>query len=181
MKSDIETLIECYGVLEQQVRQQMERLCGRFCSICQKVCCRSHFCEETLESVFLKHVAERFSPKSVFHPTDGWLSSNGCTLVAGRPPVCYEFSCKEISSSMCDDPDCRYALLVLSGVMTYVGKKAVGGRHLVELTRLSDLNRIRSNRFIKRLDEAQSAYFSVIDVLDGRLSSSSAYVLQKIL
>jgi len=171
---DISKLINRYGRLEQQVRIQMEQRCRASCSRCKRVCCRIHFCAETRESAFLDRVVRRFSPTAEFDPHRGWLSPAGCTLVAGRPPVCYEFLCNDIPDAVSMDLDRRHAMLALSMLITHAGRRAIGGRHLVEATRDADLSRINTRRFMARLDEAEAALADVVAVLDGRRPEGAA-------
>ena len=171
---DITTMIDRYGRLEQRVRMQMERQCQATCSHCRQVCCRIHFCAETRESAFLQRVVRRFSPKAEFDPQCGWLSPAGCTLVAGRPPVCYEFLCGDIPGALSGDIHHRHGMLALSMLITHTGRRAIGGRHLVEATRDADLRRIHPQRFMARLDEAEAALEEVVAVLDGRRSYGAA-------
>ncbi len=168
MIEDVDRLVRCYGAFEQRVRQWTEKWCRSFCSACQHVCCRAHFCIETRQSAFLTRVVRHFSPGSVFNPSQGWLGKRGCTLVAGRPPVCYEFICRTILHGVAGDALRHHALLVASMVVTHVGKKAIGGRHVVEATRPVDLERINPDRFLRRLDQAESAFDLATDLLDGR-------------
>ena len=180
MKSDIARLVDQYGQFEQRVRQYTENWCRPFCSVCRHVCCRVHFCVETRESVFLRRVAKRFSDRSVFSPSHGWLTAVGCALVAGHPPVCYEFLCHHISDSVSGDPYRHYALRVLSRLITHVGRHAIGGQHLVEITRASHLNRVDPDRFMNRLREAEKAFQAVVNVLDVRSSDADIPALSRI-
>ena len=180
MTSDISWLVDRYGQFEQQVRQQTERWCRRYCSVCRHVCCQAHFCIETRESTFLTLVARRFSDRSVFSPTHGWLTAMGCALVAGRPPVCYEFLCCPISDAVSGDRNRHHALLALSMVITHVGKRLIGGRHLVEATHAADLKRIDPERFMTRLHESEIAFHAVVDILDGRPSNTGIQALSRI-
>lgn len=113
-------------------------------------------------------MANQFSAQAVFNPTQGWLGQKGCTLVAGRPPVCYEFIYRTIVDGVAGDSFRHHALLAASLVMTYVGKKAIGGRHVVEATRFADLDRINPKRFLSRLDQAEAAFDLAAVFLDGR-------------
>ncbi|BBO86345.1 hypothetical protein [Desulfosarcina ovata] len=173
-------LIDDYGRFEKQVRHFTEKLCGPFCSRCGKVCCRAHFCDETRQSPFLARVAAMFSPESTFSLTHGWLAATGCSLVAGRPPVCYEFLCHDINDALGDDPDCRHALLTLSMLMTHVGRRAIGGRHLVEATRPADLQRLRPDRFMARLDEARAALTAASEVFSGHRTAAGRQAMTRI-
>ena len=179
---DITTMIDRYGQLEQRVRTQMEQRCRASCSRCRRVCCRAHFCSETRESAFLNRVAGRFSPNAKFDPRYGWLSPAGCTLVAGRPPVCYEFLCNEIPDAVSMDIYRRHAMLALSMLITHVGRRIFGGRHLVEATRDADLSRIHLQRFMVRMDEVEAALADVVAVLDGmQPDGAAARTLSRIL
>jgi hypothetical protein len=135
---------------------------------------------ETRESVFLKLVAKRFSDRSVFSPSHGWLTATGCALVAGRPPVCYEFLCRPISNTVSGDPYRHHALKVSSMLITHMGKHAIGGRHLVEITQADDLNRIDPDRFMTRFREAEKAFHAVVNVLDCRSSDADIQALYRI-
>lgn len=178
MVVDIDWLIDRYGLFEQRVRQWTARWCQPSCSVCRHVCCRAHYCIETRQSAFLASVAERFSPRSVFSHTHGWLGQEGgCTLVAGRSPVCYEFVCRTIVDAVAGDPLRHYALMVASMVMTHVGKRAIGGRHVVEATQAADLKRIKTERFLARLDIAEAAFDLATDLLDGRQTNASTDLL----
>ncbi|WP_419661484.1 uncharacterized protein Dvar_19170 [Desulfosarcina variabilis str. Montpellier] len=180
MKVDINRLVQRYGQLEKRVRQWTENVCRPYCSVCRHVCCRDHFCSEVRQSVFLSRVANQFSAQAVFDPAHGWLGQTGCTLVAGRPPVCYEFVCRAIVDGVAGDSLRHHALLVVSMVMTYVGKKAIGGRHVVEVTRSADLKRINVKRFLSRLDQAEAAFDLAADFLDGRQVSARSDLFSSI-
>jgi len=64
--------------------------------------------------------------------------------------------------------------------MTYVGKKAIGGRHVVEVTRSADLNRINAKRFLSRLDQAEAVFDLAADFLDGRQVSARSDLFSSI-
>jgi hypothetical protein len=177
MMVDINWLIGRYGLFEQRVRQWTEGWCQPSCSVCRHVCCRAHYCIETRQSVFLASVAGRFPPRSLFSHIHGWLGPTGCTLVAGRPPVCYEFVCRPIVDAVAGDPLRHHALLVASMVMTHVGKRAIGGHHVVEATQAADLKRIKTERFLTRLNEAEAAFDLATDLLDGRQVNASIDLL----
>ena len=173
-------MIDTYGGFEQRVRQEMERRCRAFCSVCRQVCCRVHFCVEARESVFLKRVARRHSPHAEFDSVHGWLGPDGCRLVAGRPPVCYEFLCRDIPHAMHGDPHRRHAMLTLSMLVTHLGKRAVGGRHLVEVTDETALKRIAGSRFHAHLAQAEAAFEAALGLLDGEWSDNATALLSRI-
>ena len=174
MEQNIDKLVERYGQFEIRVREQMERHCGPSCSQCRQVCCRSYYCVETRESIFLTRVMERFSKQTSWSSLSGWLSDRGCSLVAGRPPVCYEFLCHDITDAGFTGADCRHALKVLSMLVTHAGRRVIGGRHLV--TAISDfqLCRMNTKRFMAQLDQAQAGLQAAMEVLNGRPLAAAA-------
>jgi len=179
-QATIDRMIERYGEFEQRVQQQMEKHCRPACSVCRNVCCRPHFCAESRQSAFLERVVHRFSPRAAFDRKSGWLSSEGCTLVAGRPPVCYEFLCGNIPDAVSADTCRRWAMLVLSMLVTHVGRRIYGSRHLVEATDASDLTRIHGERFAARMEEAASALAEAATILDGRRTVAAGPNLSRI-
>jgi hypothetical protein len=180
MMGNINHLVLCYGRFEQRVRQWTEKWCRPYCSVCRHVCCRAHYCLETRQSVFLERVAREFSSRSVFSDVHGWLGQAGCTLVAGRPPVCYEFLCRRIVDGVADDSLRHHALMVASMVMSHVGKEAISGRHVVEATRSADLERINPERFLTRLDHAEASFELAAALLEGRPATARSDVLSRI-
>jgi hypothetical protein len=176
----IDRLVERYGRLEQQVRLLTEQLCRPACSACRRVCCRIDFCLEARESIFLTRVVDRFSPDAVFDPTSGWLTRTGCALVAGRPPVCYEFLCGEIPDAVSADHRRRHAMLVLSMLLTHAGRKVACGRHLVEIVDGEGLHRIQFRRFNQRLDEAEEAFAAADAILRGGGPGAGTQTLTRI-
>jgi hypothetical protein len=140
-----------YACLEKAVQARMIRFCGPYCRACLVLCCKVHYCCESEESPFLKHLTSLFPPVKKWSEQDGWLTPNGCALTAGRPPVCYAFSCDAIAMSH-PTPAHRYALNVLSALMSYAGRNAYGRRHLVELL---DMNILNLERLQRQCDTAR--------------------------
>lgn len=153
---ELNAIITTYGQLETDVRHFMHYACGPFCGRCQALCCRSDYCRESLESPFLAAVRKRFAPEAGWHHALGWLIPTGCSLAAGRPPVCYEFCCRTILAAQ-PSALARTWLGTLSRILTDAGRNAAGRRHLVEL---ADLQRINTARLTRQLARARS-------VLDG--------------
>ena len=122
----------------------------------------------------------RFSPRAVFDKKCGWLSPKGCTLVAGRPPVCYEFLCGDIPDAVSADSHRRRAMLALSMLVTHVGRRVFGGRHLVEATNAGGLTRIHGERFAARLEEAEAALAEAEAILDGCRTPAAGTNLSRI-
>ena len=153
---DLERIVDEYTEFEHRVRELMIAQAAPCCSVCPSCCCRFDICEETIDSAFLSLIRTREEPGESFSDSYGWLTPTGCLLKIGRPPVCYEFLCDDIMHSMPDD-DARFALRTLGMLITYVGRKAIGTRHLVELLNPDDLLRLRYERFHARLATAQTA------------------------
>ncbi len=132
-------LLVAYRSLELRVEALMSAACSPFCKVCPTPCCRIAICREALESPFLLAVHE--SEKS-FDSKQGYLGATGCTLGAGRPPVCHAFICGRILSRQADDQR-RFALECLGDLIGYLGKQVWMKRHLVEA--LSDGDLLNSN------------------------------------
>jgi hypothetical protein len=108
------------------------------------------------------------------------LTSTGCALSAGRPPVCYQFNCSIILDAMPDDRH-RIILQIFSNLVPHIGKRTLGDRHLVEIMDPAQLKKVQFKRFGKRLSEAYQA-FQVIQscIRPGDLAASSLGILSKI-
>ncbi len=139
MDDRLTPLIEIYVNLEIRVQELMRTRCAEHCRKCPTVCCRIDYCQESLESPFLARVRLQAGQNPQWHPERGWLGNRGCTLRAGRPPVCYAFCCNTILAAQPTAFD-RYAVDLLAMLMTFAGRRARGDRHLVELGNLSALN-----------------------------------------
>lgn len=177
---NIDRLIDAYSGFEQRVRQEMERRCRPFCTVCRQVCCRIHFCVETRESVFLARVVSRHSPHVAFDPVHGWLGPDGCRLVAGRPPVCYEFVCRDIPDALHGNPHRRHAMVTLGMLVSHLGKRVLGGRHLVELTDETALMQITQSRFSANLVQAEAAFLAAVALLNGEWLDDASVLLSRI-
>jgi hypothetical protein len=104
-------------------------------------------------------VRERFSIRAEWDSGKGWLTCSGCSLGAGRPPVCYEFICTAITNTQ-QSADCRQALNSLAMLMTKAGRNACGKRHLVELDQLERLN---LQRLMVQLSKAEEDLDRLVD------------------
>jgi len=180
MATELSKILKEYADFEITVRQQIADICAPHCSICQRVCCRPEFCRENIDSLFLNRIRSKSQPDKAFSDEHGWLSSTGCALSAGRPPVCYQFNCDKIIGALPDDQN-RYLALVLSNLVPHIGKRALGDRHLVEIMDLAQLKKVKYERFVKRLGEARKA-LQVIQSFKrhGFLPVSSRTILSKI-
>ena len=165
MTAELLQILREYQRFEAAVRQQIATFCDPHCSVCDTVCCRPEYCRENLDSPFLSLVSSKTPPKSDYCAARGWLTSTGCALSAGRPPVCYQFNCSPIIAALTNDQQ-RYFMRVLSNLIPHLGMRALGDRHLVEILDAAQLKRIKITRFRKRLAEALRA-FQIIQSNNG--------------
>ena len=157
---ELKQVLKAYAAFEAEVGAFSSELWFQWCSNCREVCCKPVYCRETLESPFLFLLSKNHSPEVFYSTQKAWLSETGCRLSIGRPPVCYEFLCGTILGAQQPVIE-RYAMIVLSKLISYIGKRALGSRHLIEVMDLDDLKKIKYSRFQKRLAEARDA----IDVI----------------
>lgn len=140
--------------LEKSVQALMEKATGPLCAGCKKVCCQPEICRESLDSAFLCRVRQHADMPD-FSPDTGWLCEFGCTLEAGRPPVCYEYFCDHIMTQI-PDRDQRWRMLVLGHLVSHAGKRALNDKHIVELTN-RELAAVAWPRMNRRMQEALEA------------------------
>jgi hypothetical protein len=155
-----------YAAFEDDVRRSGETLWSRFCGTCHRVCCRPDFCQETLDSVFLCGLRKINRPAISYSQVSGWLTSAGCALRCGRPPVCYQYLCNPILEFQPSQLH-RYVIRVLAQLIGHVGKNALGSCHLVEIMDSSRLERINVARLERRLEEARAAFQAIKGFLNG--------------
>jgi hypothetical protein len=177
---DLEQILKAYADFEAEVRAFSSALWFQWCSTCRKVCCQSVYCRETYESPFLCLLLKNHSHPVSNSTQNDWLGEAGCKLLVGRPPVCYEFLCANILDAWQTGMH-RYAMIVLSTLISHIGKKALGSRHLIEVMDPADLKKVRYSRFEKRLSEARSA-FDVLQLFfcGHRLEDDALRVLSRI-
>ena len=72
-------------------------------------------------------------------------------------------------------------MIILSKLVSHIGKRALGPRHLIEVLEPADLKKIRYPRFEKRLSEARNA-FDVVQLFfrGDKLEDDALKVLSKI-
>jgi hypothetical protein len=157
---ELKQVLKAYAAFEAEVGAFSSELWFQWCSNCRKICCQAAYCRETLESPFLFLLLKKYSRQVYNNTQKVWLGEAGCKLAVGRPPVCYEFLCGSILEAQQPGIE-RYAMIVLSKLISYIGKRAFGSRHLIEVMDLDDLKKIKYSRFQKRLAEARDA----IDVI----------------
>ncbi len=177
---ELEQVLKDYAAFEAEVRVFSSGLWFQWCSNCRQVCCKSVYCRETIESPFLYLLLQKHSHHISFNTQKDWLSQTGCKLSVGRPPVCYEFLCGNILDGQQTGMQ-RYAMIILSKLISHIGKRALGPRHLIEVMDPDDLKKIRYSRFQKRLSEARNAFEAVQSIFRGdKLKDDALTVLSKI-
>lgn len=150
-------LVEEYRNLENTVRGLITDICRPFCESCPNPCCREDICRETLDSIWLRTVwTSNQVDRSSYDDAEGWLTVSGCALKAGRPPVCYEFYCSRIMSSLGGAYQ-KYGLSALGNLMNFVGRGASGKSHLVTLSDPEELFNMHCGKIHKRIGEAYEA------------------------
>jgi hypothetical protein len=178
---ELSKILKEYAAFETIVRRQITDICAPHCSNCITRCCGPDYCRENIDSPFLATISSKSRLLKAFCPERGWLTPAGCALAAGRPPVCYQFNCDKIMDALPDDLT-RYLTRVLSSLVPYIGMQALGNRHLVEIMDPVQLNKVKHERFNRRLDEASDA-LQVIRSYNrhGFLPASSLPILSKIM
>jgi hypothetical protein len=177
---ELEQILKDYAAFETEVRNFSSELWFQWCSNCREVCCKAVYCRETLESPFLFLLSKNHSSEVSYSTQKAWLNETGCKLSVGRPPVCYEFLCGTILEAQQTGMQ-RYAMIVLSKLISHIGKCALGSRHLIEVMDPADLKKVRYSRFQKRLSEARNA-FDVLQLFfrGHKLEDDALKVLSKI-
>ena len=177
---ELEQILKEYAAFESEVRFFSSELWFQWCSNCREICCKAIYCRETYESPFLFLLIKKHSHQVFYDTQQDWLSEAGCKLSVGRPPVCYEFLCGNILDAQQTGMH-RYAMIVLAKLISHIGKRALGSRHLIEVMDPDDLKKIRYSRFQKRLSEARNAFDVVQLFFSGhKLENDTMKVLSKI-
>ena len=177
---ELEQILKAYATFESEVRFFSSELWFQWCSNCRAVCCEAIYCRETLDSPFLFLLSQNHYRDVSYNTQKAWLNETGCKLSVGRPPVCYEFLCGTILKTQQTEMQ-RYAMIVLSKLISHIGKKALGSRHLIEVMDPADLKKIRYSRFEKRLSEARNAFDVVQLFFSGHeLENDALQILSKI-
>jgi hypothetical protein len=180
MKSELCKILKEYATFETEVRCRISDFCAPSCSVCEGVCCRPEYCRENIDSPFLTLLSSTIQQNKTYSIGAGWLTSTGCALSAGRPPVCYQYSCKTIMDALPDGRH-RYIFQVLSDLVHHIGKRSLGNRHLVEIMDSAQLKNVKAERIGKRLTEARRALHVIqLFTINGCLPDSALADLMRI-
>jgi len=140
-----------YLFLESKVNSLVSQACSCFCTECKDRCCRKEYCSESVSSYWLRIIwTLRGNDISNYDEEKGWTSPYGCHLTAGRPPVCYDFLCNRILE---ENPMGTYvaSLIKICKLPGWMGKNALGTRHLVTLSSKEVFSILNFNRLRNRI------------------------------
>jgi hypothetical protein len=141
------SLFSAYCAVELHIQGLINRECRRFCARCPSICCREHFCRESIDSPFLSSLVKK--QKAVYHKKNGWMSDSGCRIGYGRPLVCYDFFCDAISR----DPRFQAAgLQTVVREFIAIGNKAHGNTHLVCVDDLRSVASLKIEKMVQKID-----------------------------
>ena len=150
----LRTVLVEYAALEHVIQGLLNRYGYTCCSRCENVCCRYDICEESTVSAFLTLLRALYPPEADYDEKYGWHTADGCALRTGRPPVCYEFFCDDWLAAQASDA-VRQAIKALGMLLTQVGRRALGQRHLVTMSDPLLLSRVSPERLMKKIQRAR--------------------------
>jgi len=177
MTDPLKKFITQYIELEKGVQELLREQCISLCMQCTICCCHANICEEAIESAFLKLVHKQADQ---FDDSYGFLSEKGCTLLQGRPPVCYEFFCDDQIHAQPDELHGEI-LRILGALPNHATQKARGDQPIVEITKEEALDDLNFQGLEKQLQESVQA-LEIIRTFynEGALPESSQRALEQI-
>jgi len=163
-------LFKAYAELESDIRELQSGMFSDVCGLCTSCCCTPNICEESQDSAFLRQIQKTHAAGAMFCDRFGWLTEKGCALSVGRPPICYEFFCDDIIESIPEFE--RDWIRGLGRLIPWVGRRAVGPRHLVEVMEDEDLIlHLKVDRVMGRIAVARKAFSGAKKALRGMAAS----------
>ena len=92
-----------------------------------------------------------------YDDSKGWLLSEGCRLISGRPPVCYEYLCNRMLEEI---PEDAYLdnLKAISALPAFAGKNALGNKHLVTLSSEQILTRMNFGKLRRQIAKSLNLF-----------------------
>ena len=145
--ANLRNLFDKYIRLEKEIQKFIYPLSQHHCCKCFGKCCSEQICNESTESVFLSMLVERQSVP--YDNRNGWNGSSGCRLEYGRPLVCYEFFCENITKS---------SFFKMSNIQTIInefgsiGKNAYRNIHLICLDDLHVLSTRKIDKIYNKVN-----------------------------
>ena len=170
--SELKLILELYAEFEAKIQRYGGDFFHPHCSVCTEICCHVDICREALESPFLELLRKDNPMLAKFNGENGWLSDTGCTLSVGRPPVCYEFLCRDIIDTQ-PTASHQYVFSVLAKLVSHIGKRAHRGKHIVEIIHIKQLDRVNLSTFEKRLQESMDAFDAIRSFNENHFLSSN--------
>jgi len=167
-------VIRKYTDFERNVITTQWKYCEAYCTSCSTLCCHPDICIETMDSAFLRLLRKHYHANLQYNNTTGWLTKNGCALSVGRPPVCHEFLCSSVTESFCTSLH-NYVIYIITKLVSYVGVRAYGSRHLVEIRQADNLHNINHPRLFNRLSQGIRALDSCNEFLENKALSYSSF------
>lgn len=159
-----------YIAFERRVRPVASGSCAPVCAACRSPCCKAIYCREAWDAPWLRAATSRAGAVRAVAPgraIEGHLATDGCRLEWGRPPVCYEFACSDVQRSLPTDDE-KYLFRVLSHIVSFAGKDALPGTHLVEVTDLGRLGGPAAARLRRRIALAGQIFDAAARLFAGR-------------
>jgi hypothetical protein len=174
MRTSLARLLTEYAELERRVQSAISRVCRPLCAKCSQVCCRTDICIESRESPFLARLRAQAAPEVEYDSERGFLGPSGCRLPVGRPPVCYSFNCPTILNAQGGSVQV-YGLQVISELINFAGRRALGSRHLVALLDDDQMARVKPDRILKKVRLAGDLLDTARECLEqGKLDPAAA-------
>src|SRR5438552_18907866 len=102
---DLRRALDEYVALERRVQPLASGRCAATCAACRAPCCRAQFCVEAWEAPWLRAATSRRGAVRAVASAleiEGHLAKDGCRLNFGRPPVCYEYACRDVLATLAD-------------------------------------------------------------------------------
>jgi hypothetical protein len=94
---------------------------------------------------------------SQYGDSSGWLLSDGCRLITGRPPVCYEYLCDRILSEISEGVYLDN-LKAVSALPAFAGRNALGNKHLVTLSSEQILTRMNFTKLRRQIAKSVNLF-----------------------
>lgn len=144
-------LIKRYVPLEKEIQKLARQACHHYCEKCSSRCCREEMCRESIESPFLAMLVEDQGLQ--YETRKGWMGPSGCMLPYGRPLVCYEFFCDNISrhQSFRDKK-----IIEIINDFTAIGARARGSKHLLCIEELGIISSAKTDKMISKISMIMS-------------------------
>ena len=144
-------LLDRYVGLEREIQSLISPLVRRYCEVCAGTCCRIDICKESIESEFLALLVAKQGIR--YDDRNGWLGPDGCRLEYGRPPVCYEFFCDDITANKSFQ---ALQIQKITREFVSIGNKVYGHTHLLCITDLDILSPKKIDRLCYKISSAMN-------------------------